>query len=104
MFSLASLKGQKKFYLINKYVAKCNTEETIILYLYNFFPVSECYLTMPIGLLCCVSALGDGLIALICHGEETLLCSYLHVRELDKARLSFNKRHHPTGISTPPLF
>lgn len=29
------------------------------------------------------------LIALICHGEETFVCSYLHVRELDKARFAF---------------
>lgn len=61
--------------------------------------------TMPIGLFCWVSVFRYCVIALVCHGEETFLCSYRHVSELlGKARLPFNKQCHPTGISTPPLF
>ena len=53
---------------------------------------------MPIALFCWVSAFGYGLIALVCHGEEIFLGSYLHVSELlEKASLSFNQLYHPTG-------
>lgn len=40
IFPLVNLKRKKIFYLINKFVAKCCDEETIILYLYNF---SSCF-------------------------------------------------------------
>lgn len=63
-----------------------------------FFPASECHLTMPIALFCWVSALGYGLIALVCHGEEIFLRSYLCVSELlEKVSLPFDQLYHPTG-------
>ena len=56
---------------------------------------------MPVGLFCWVSAFESGLIALACHGEETFLCSYLHVSELDQARLPFNKLSPDGNLSSP---
>lgn len=67
-----------------------HAEKTTIIYLYIVFPSSECRLARTIGCFCWVSTFRYGLLALVCHGEETFLCSYLHVSELDKARLPFN--------------
>lgn len=88
---------------MNQYVARCNAEETIIVYLYNFFPASESPLTKARGSSAARWLWGCS-IASVCHGEETFAGSYLHVCELDKAGLLFNKRCHPTGILTLPLF
>lgn len=85
-------------------MAKCNAEETIILYLYNCFPASASHWTTPAGSFRWASAFVWFHCLAVSRGRDILTQLPSCKKLLDQARLPFNKRSHPTGITTLPLF